>query len=59
VFAAGVALGPYLMGVSFDAFHSYNPTLSIFVVALLLASFLISRLGAYRFPRAQGSRTEA
>jgi predicted MFS family arabinose efflux permease len=50
VFAAGSALGPYLMGVAFDAFHSYNPALAGFVAALLFATLLISRLGGYVFP---------
>jgi MFS family permease len=49
-FSAGSALGPYLMGVSFDAFRSYNPVLSSFVIALLVASILVSRLGRYLFP---------
>ena len=50
IFAAGSALGPYLMGVTFDAFHSYNATLAGFVVALLIATLLISGLGGYVFP---------
>jgi predicted MFS family arabinose efflux permease len=50
VFAAGTALGPYLMGVAFDAFHTYNPALAGFVAALLFATLLISRLGTYVFP---------
>jgi predicted MFS family arabinose efflux permease len=50
VFAAGSALGPYLMGVAFDTFHSYNPALAGFVAALLFATLLISRLGGYVFP---------
>ena len=50
IFAMGSALGPYLMGVTFDAFHSYNVTLAGFVVALLIATLLISRLGGYVFP---------
>jgi predicted MFS family arabinose efflux permease len=50
VFAAGSALGPYLMGVAFDAFHSYNPALTGFVAALLFATLLISRVGGYVFP---------
>jgi predicted MFS family arabinose efflux permease len=50
VFAAGSALGPYLMGVTFDAFHSYAPALAGFVVVLIIASLLISRLDGYTFP---------
>jgi MFS family permease len=50
VFAAGTALGPYLMGVVFDGYHSYNAALSSFVVALLIAAVLISCLDSYVFP---------
>jgi MFS family permease len=53
VFAAGSALGPYLMGVTFNAFHSYVPALAGFVIALIFASLLITRLDGYVFP-AQG-----
>jgi MFS family permease len=50
VFAAGTALGPYLMGVAFDTFHSYDSALACFIVALMIASLLISRLDGYVFP---------
>ena len=50
VFAAGTALGPYVMGVGFDVFHTYNPMLVVFGVALSLAGLLISRLGSYDYP---------
>jgi predicted MFS family arabinose efflux permease len=50
MFYAGSALGPYLMGVSFDTFRSYHPALSSFIIALLIASMLVSRLGRYVFP---------
>jgi MFS family permease len=49
MFYAGSALGPYLMGVSFDTFRSYHPALSSFIIALLIASMLVSRLGRYVF----------
>jgi MFS family permease len=51
VFAAGSALGPFLMGLSFDFFHTYVPVLTGFVVALVAASLLVSRLGCYVFPQ--------
>jgi MFS family permease len=51
VFAAGSALGPFLMGLSFDVFHTYVPVLTGFVVALVAASLLVSRLGCYVFPQ--------
>ena len=50
VFAVGSALGPYFMGLAFDAFHSYDSALTCFIVALIIASLLISRLSAYVFP---------
>ena len=54
VFSAGSALGPFLMGLSFDVLHAYGPALASFVVALVTASLLISRLGRYVFPVATG-----
>jgi len=50
VFSAGSALGPFLMGISFDVFHSYGPVLASFVIALVMAGLLVSRLGGYVFP---------
>jgi predicted MFS family arabinose efflux permease len=50
VFSAGSAAGPFLMGLSFDLFRSYNPVLASFIVALVTASMLVSRLGRYVFP---------
>jgi MFS family permease len=50
VFSAGSALGPFLMGLSFDMFHSYGLMLASFVIALVIASLLVSRLGGYVFP---------
>jgi predicted MFS family arabinose efflux permease len=49
VFSAGSALGSYLMGMSFDALHSYNGMLSTFILVLMVASALVSRLGRYIF----------
>jgi MFS family permease len=50
VFAIGAALGKYLMGLCFDVFHSYQPMLAAFVVALSISSALVVRLGGYLFP---------
>ena len=47
---AGTALGPYLMGVSFDTFHAYDPALLGFGLALVIASMLVASLGAYLYP---------
>ena len=38
------------MGLSFDATQSYNVALTVFGVALVCASVLVSRLGRYTFP---------
>ena len=50
VFAAGSALGPFLMGLAFDLFRTYVPALAVFILALLTASLLVLRLGGYVFP---------
>jgi predicted MFS family arabinose efflux permease len=50
VFSAGSAAGPFLMGLSFDVFRSYDPVLTSFIIAPLTASLLVSRLGRYVFP---------
>jgi MFS family permease len=49
-FVAGTALGPYLMGVSFDTFHAYDPALLGFGLVLVIASMLAASLGAYLYP---------
>ncbi len=48
LFASG--LGSWMMGVCFDLARSYNPALAGFGVALVVASFFISRLGPYAYP---------
>jgi predicted MFS family arabinose efflux permease len=55
IFTVGTGLGPVLMGLSFDAAGSYTVTLTIFGVALVCASILVTRLGRYSFP-ARGAR---
>jgi MFS family permease len=50
VFSAGAALGPYILGLCFDRFHSYNNALFGYLGLLILASVLITALGAYVFP---------
>jgi predicted MFS family arabinose efflux permease len=53
VFSAGSALGPFLMGLSFDVFHSYGLMLATFVVALALAAcwFPASAATSFQQPR--------
>lgn len=50
VFTVGTGVGPYLMGVSFDASASYKTALIGFCVLLVLSSALIAMLGPYRYP---------
>lgn len=50
VFTIGTGVGPYLMGVSFDATASYKSALAGFCAVLLLSSVLIAMLGPYRYP---------
>jgi predicted MFS family arabinose efflux permease len=50
IFALGTGLGPYLMGLSYDAWHSYYPMLMIFEFALAVTCSLFIRLGPYPFP---------
>jgi MFS family permease len=49
IFMLGSGVGPYLMGVAFDASGSYRPALIGLSAALVLACLLLLRLGAYRF----------
>jgi MFS family permease len=49
-FLFGSGLGPWVMGVCFDMTRSYSPALAGFSVALVAASFFISRLGPYAYP---------
>lgn len=50
VFTVGTGVGPYLMGVSFDATANYKAALAGFCVLLVLSSVLIAMLGPYRYP---------
>jgi predicted MFS family arabinose efflux permease len=50
IFTIGSGVGPYLMGLSFDATHSYTTALGVFCAMLLASSAIISRMGAYHFP---------
>ncbi|OFW01276.1 MAG: hypothetical protein A3I61_15370 [Acidobacteria bacterium RIFCSPLOWO2_02_FULL_68_18] len=50
IFTLGTGLGPVLMALAFDLTRSYDVTLVAFAAALLGASLLVSRLGAYPFP---------
>jgi MFS family permease len=49
-FALAGALGPLIMGASFDLTGSYRVPLIAFLAATLIAIVLMTRLGAYRYP---------
>jgi MFS family permease len=48
-FALAGALGPLIMGAGFDRTGSYSGPLVGFLLAILLATVLMTRLGPYRF----------
>jgi MFS family permease len=48
-FALAAALGPLIMGAGFDRLGSYRGVLVAFFVGNLLAAFLITCLGPYRY----------
>lgn len=49
VFMLGSATGPFVMGMSHQQFHGYAPALMLLLGGLLVAIFLMTRLGAYRY----------
>jgi MFS family permease len=48
-FALAGALGPLIMGTGFDRTGSYRDPLIFFLVAVVVAAVLMTRLGPYRF----------
>ncbi|HEX3972050.1 MAG TPA: MFS transporter [Stellaceae bacterium] len=48
-FTAGIGIGPVILGKGFDAYHSYNPVLGGYFIALIVAALLFLPLGAYRY----------
>jgi len=48
-FVLAGAFGTFVMGAGFDRTHSYTIPLGFFFVLMLVAAFLFTRLGAYRF----------
>ena len=52
-FTIGTGLGPFVMGVAFDRWHSYGPMFIVFEVILAIACALLLRLGPYPFPAAE------
>jgi MFS family permease len=59
LFVFGSGLGPLVMGYCFDVTGSYSLAFKISSVALALASFLVSRLGAYAYPAQHSGRLPA
>jgi MFS family permease len=57
VFMGGSALGPFLMGNSFQALHSYQPALIGLGLGLVIACLLMLAMGAYRYGSAPNQRT--
>ena len=51
-FAAGVGIGPVILGIGYDRFHhSYDPVLWGYFIALIIAAALFLPLGKYPYPK--------
>lgn len=50
VFSAGVGVGPFISGMAFDRFHSYDGVFIGYQVLLGLACLLVCTLGPYLYP---------
>jgi predicted MFS family arabinose efflux permease len=59
IFTLGTGFGPVLMAICFDMTRSYDAALIGLAGALVGASILVSRLGAYRFPAQRGGARAA
>jgi MFS family permease len=57
-FALAAALGPLFMGAGFDRMGSYRAVFVAFLVGNLLAAFLITRLGPYRYRAGEPNENE-
>lgn len=58
-FVLAGAVGTYIMGAGFDRTHSYTSPLLFFFFLMLIAAFLFSRLGPYRFAAGYVSESPA
>ncbi len=54
-FVLAGAFGPLLMGAGFDRTHSYTVPLGGFLVAMLAAAAIMTRLGPYKFAVCQAA----
>ena len=50
-FVIGIGVGPAFLGFGHDHFHSYDPVLRVFFVALIIAAVLFLPLGKYIYPK--------
>ena len=51
LFALGIGVGPAILGVGFDRFHSYDPVLWVYLAVLVVAAGLFLPLGKYNYPK--------
>ena len=58
-FVVGSAIGPYIMGLSFERLHSYEPALWAFGACMIVASAAILSLGPYRYPAEEKTPADA
>lgn len=56
-FAVGVGVGPVLMGISFDATHSYYTALMANVALMVVATLFLGTLGSYVYIKAPHTRS--
>jgi cyanate permease len=60
IFTVGAAIGPFVMGFTFDLFGSYRPTLMAFFVVLAGAAVAMLRLSRpYPYPAGPGESAQA
>jgi MFS family permease len=50
-FTIGIGVGPAILGWGFDAYHSYDQVLRIYVASLVVAALLFLTLGKYHYPK--------
>jgi MFS family permease len=50
-FTIGIGVGPVILGVGFDSYHTYTPVLGAYAIALIVAAALFLTLGIYRYPK--------
>lgn len=55
VFMVGSAIGPFMMGMSFQVLHSYAPALWVLLGGLVIACLLMAWLGRYAFGAMPGA----